>query len=253
MPSANILIFGGVLILVVLLMTLSDNIVPYARSSSTLNEYVYEGMKTDASGSMTDPSGNMVGGGGSSTVGGGGSSTVGGGGINPAPSEQEKEEVRKAIQSFIFIPNPTKLERELQAKLIDTINPTSNENIDIAKVYKLVTDFEINRRQNDNMKNRYRGYRDIIKLYINKYMNAYASIQRFPLESAKDEGFTNLSDIQVKTIDVFSTSVGSPTCIGKSTGLTNSTGALCLSGNMMQMLQTRGGNSTGPDSQIGGQ
>ena len=84
-------------------------------------------------------------------------------------------------------------------------------------------------------------------------MNAYASIQRFPLESAKDEGFTNISDIPVQTIDVFSTSVGSPTCIGKSTGLTNSTGALCLSDNMMQMLQTRGGNSTGPDSQIGGQ
>ena len=84
-------------------------------------------------------------------------------------------------------------------------------------------------------------------------MNAYAPIQRFSIEKPKDEGFTNLSDIQVKTIDVFSTSVGSPTCIGKSTGLTNSTGALCLSDNMMQMLQTRGGNSTGPDSQIGGQ
>jgi hypothetical protein len=240
MPSANILIFGGVLILVVLLMMTSDNIVPYARSSSTLNEYVYEGMKTDASGSMTDASGSMTDASG-----------------NPAPSEQEqeKEEVRNAIRALINIPNQAIPfnKPDLRTNLKNTINPTSNENIDIDRVYKLVTDFEFNNLKKGNMQNIYKGYRNIIRDYINKYMNICAPIQRFSIKKPKDEGFTNLSDIQVKTIDVFSTSVGSPTCIGKSTGLTNSTGALCLSDNMMQMLQTRGGNSTGPDSQIGGQ
>jgi hypothetical protein len=71
------------------------------------------------------------------------------------------------------------------------------------------------------------------------------------------ESFTNLNgtdyaSVDPQTIDVFSIAVGSPTCVNKSSGLSNSMGSLCLTDDMKAMLQTRGGNSTGGDSQIGG-
>lgn len=73
----------------------------------------------------------------------------------------------------------------------------------------------------------------------------------------KKESFTNLNgtdyaSVDPQTIDVFSIAVGSPTCVNKSSGLSNSMGSLCLTDDMKAMLQTRGGNSTGGDSQIGG-
>ena len=57
------------------------------------------------------------------------------------------------------------------------------------------------------------------------------------------------SDVADNNIDIFSEAQGSLNCAGS--GLTNSRGNLCLDKNMSQMLQTRGGNSTGHDSYIG--
>jgi len=54
-----------------------------------------------------------------------------------------------------------------------------------------------------------------------------------------------------KNIDPFSSVQGSTDCIGKSSGLSNSTGGLCLDSNLSNMLKTRGGNQTGADMQIG--
>ena len=48
-------------------------------------------------------------------------------------------------------------------------------------------------------------------------------------------------------VDTIGAAKGSIECIGKSSGLTNSMGGLCLDENQQKMLSTRGGNmSTGP-------
>jgi hypothetical protein len=57
-----------------------------------------------------------------------------------------------------------------------------------------------------------------------------------------------------KNIDIFSTAKGETSCIGKSSGLSNSKGGLCIDGDdkkLLYMLQTRGGNQTKKEMQIG--
>jgi hypothetical protein len=51
------------------------------------------------------------------------------------------------------------------------------------------------------------------------------------------------------SIDTFSKASSSTTCA--SSGLTNSTGFLCLDANQSKLMSSRGGNATGRDSQIG--
>ena len=67
-------------------------------------------------------------------------------------------------------------------------------------------------------------------------------------------GFTTISASEYKSseiIDRFSSATGSITCSKMSSGLTNSLGPLCLSKEQLYLLQSRGGNSSGRDSQIG--
>jgi hypothetical protein len=54
-----------------------------------------------------------------------------------------------------------------------------------------------------------------------------------------------------KALDIFSEAKGSPDCFGKSSGLSNSKGPLCLDKNQLDQLLNRGGNQTGMQSQIG--
>ena len=49
-----------------------------------------------------------------------------------------------------------------------------------------------------------------------------------------------------KPLDLFSHLKGSQDCVGSSAGLHNSTGGLCLSGDAMKALKTRGGNQSLP-------
>ena len=66
-------------------------------------------------------------------------------------------------------------------------------------------------------------------------------------DEGDQEGFENMSN----SIDMFSSAVGSLKCVKTASGLSNSMGPLCLSDSQMYLLQSRGGNSTGCDSQIG--
>jgi hypothetical protein len=66
-------------------------------------------------------------------------------------------------------------------------------------------------------------------------------------EDEDKEGFENMSN----SIDMFSSAVGSLKCVKTASGLSNSMGPLCLSDSQIYLLQSRGGNSTGCDSQIG--
>jgi len=50
-------------------------------------------------------------------------------------------------------------------------------------------------------------------------------------------------------IDKFSEVQGDPKCFGKSSGLSNSKGSLCLGNDLTNLLQTRGGNQTGKSDQ----
>jgi hypothetical protein len=53
------------------------------------------------------------------------------------------------------------------------------------------------------------------------------------------------------SLDKFSEVKGDPSCFGKSSGLSNSMGSLCLDNNLSEMLRTRGGNQTGASMEIG--
>ena len=52
-------------------------------------------------------------------------------------------------------------------------------------------------------------------------------------------------------VDIYSEAKGDPSCYGKSSGLSNSKGSLCLDQNQMNLLLTRGGNQSGAQAQIG--
>ena len=75
-------------------------------------------------------------------------------------------------------------------------------------------------------------------------------------DEEEQEGFRGLGTSDYNNnmfiLDQFSSAVGSAECAGKSSGLSNSKGPLCLSDDQKRLLQTRGGNATGMDSQIGG-
>jgi hypothetical protein len=64
------------------------------------------------------------------------------------------------------------------------------------------------------------------------------------------EGFNNY-EAASGSIDIFGSAVGNQSCVKTASGLTNSMGALCLSEEQLYMLRSRGGNSSGRDSQIG--
>lgn len=69
-----------------------------------------------------------------------------------------------------------------------------------------------------------------------------------PKVAVATEGFENR---RTNAIDVFGNAVGNQSCVKTASGLSNSMGALCLSDEQLYLLQSRGGNSTGRDSQIG--
>ena len=52
-------------------------------------------------------------------------------------------------------------------------------------------------------------------------------------------------------ISIFSDVKGDPTCSGKSSGLSNSRGALCLDPTQVKLLRTRGGNQSSLPAEIG--
>jgi hypothetical protein len=88
----------------------------------------------------------------------------------------------------------------------------------------------------------------------NGHMDSYTSnlMNQSPEICRKLYGFDGLvcGPDQSEKIDIFTGAQGSLECAGS--GLTNSKGSLCLDKNMTHLLGTRGGNSTGRDSQIGG-
>ena len=84
---------------------------------------------------------------------------------------------------------------------------------------------------------------------INDYL-----MQGSGAECTKVYGFDGLfckPYVADSSIDKFSEIKGDASCLGKSSGLSNSMGGLCLDANMQNMLKTRGGNQTGAPMEIG--
>lgn len=101
-----------------------------------------------------------------------------------------------------------------------------------------------------------------VKMYVDKVMSeadkssesyklvqTYAETKLQPMLDAGDAKVEVKEGFSEKLSDVFSSAKGNQSC---SSGLTNSMGALCLSEEQLYLLRSRGGNSTGRDSQIGG-
>ena len=63
--------------------------------------------------------------------------------------------------------------------------------------------------------------------------------------------FCSPNSTKDQRVDIYSEAKGDTSCYGKSSGLSNSKGSLCLDQNQMNLLITRGGNQTGQQAQIG--
>ena len=71
------------------------------------------------------------------------------------------------------------------------------------------------------------------------------------VSSIKSAGINVATLGNEKPLDIFSGTPGSLDCDNISSNLTNSKGGLCLNKEQKNMLQTRGGNASGGDFQIG--
>jgi len=79
-------------------------------------------------------------------------------------------------------------------------------------------------------------------------------MQNTGTDCAKIYGFDGLfckPYVADSSIDKFSEVKGDKSCFGKSSGLSNSMGSLCLDANMQNLLKTRGGNQTGAPMEVG--
>jgi hypothetical protein len=94
---------------------------------------------------------------------------------------------------------------------------------------------------------------------VNDTPNGDAGVNKFLIDNkvsdcTKIYGFNGLfckPFVADNSIDKFSEVKGDPACFGKSSGLSNSMGSLCLDKNLSEMLRTRGGNQSGAPMEIG--
>lgn len=95
--------------------------------------------------------------------------------------------------------------------------------------------------------------------FIDKALKNKPSADSLPVDnfpSPPNEGFDTLklngSRYGAESLsDPISQLSSSPSCVGQSSGLSNSTGGLCFSPQMVQLLKTRGNNANSQPSQIG--
>jgi hypothetical protein len=85
--------------------------------------------------------------------------------------------------------------------------------------------------------------------------NTYAMYEGFEKNSGEGEAFGPMEYAEygepAESNDQFSDTPGKITCSKNSSGLSNSNGYLCLSKEQQILLQTRGGNSSTGEAQIG--
>jgi hypothetical protein len=93
---------------------------------------------------------------------------------------------------------------------------------------------------------------NVMSLSDKKSVNGITTPSKLAVKPDTESGFLGYSIYgSDNKKEVFSGTKGSTDCDTASSGLTNSMGGLCLSDTQKQLLQTRGGNATGGDFQIG--
>jgi hypothetical protein len=204
--NTNYLIFGGILIVLILLTMTTSCVTPYHANSVYLKEYTYEGMEGEEQEGMDD--------------------------------EEEQEGME---------------EEEEQEGMEDEEEQEGMEN----------------EEEQEGMGGRKLSPRYLIQQALGKKLRqGFSNIEGMENEDEEEqegmenedeeeqEGFRGLGTSDYNNnafiLDQFSSAIGSAECAGKSSGLSNSKGPLCLSDDQKRLLQTRGGNATGMDSQIGG-
>jgi len=220
--NTNYLIFGGILIVLILLTMSSSCVTPYHANSVYLKEYTYEGMEgeSEEQEGMEDEDE-----------------------VEGMEDEDEVEGMREGRRGrgrgskrhgFMNIEG---MEEEEQEGMLEGRRGRGRK-----------------RHGFTNIEGMYHG-KDGMYEGNRKRRQGFANIEGMEDEE-EQEGFRGLGTSDYNNnmfiLDQFSSAVGSAECAGKSSGLSNSKGPLCLSDDQKRLLQTRGGNASGMDSQIGG-
>jgi predicted Holliday junction resolvase-like endonuclease len=140
-------------------------------------------------------------------------------------------------------------------KLLDDLEKLGENDESIKQKIKEIRSIDDSGYDKKELKASLKGLTDVessdmykqIKKFIQEKLSDQEEMKVKEEEVNVKEGFENRS----QSIDIFGTAVGNQNCVKTASGLSNSMGALCLSDEQLYMLQSRGGNSTGRDSQIG--
>jgi hypothetical protein len=100
----------------------------------------------------------------------------------------------------------------------------------------------------------YEGFSNIEPSTSDPYVNDLMINDANPNDCKKVHGMNGLfckPFVADSRIDRFSQAKGDTSCFGKSSGLSNSKGSLCLGNDLTTLLRTRGGNQTGGPDQYG--
>ena len=185
-------------------------------------------------------------------------------------SEVEKEYLRVAdikIENLLRRPSYSITDVETSLRdIMSKLSPTSDgyKKIDVfindfIKPIKEKSEIMENRSVNNSIQDQAEKLNDalekvsVVQQRINDEQDKKereAAITKRQSHIITKQGFTTISASNT-SIDKYSSAVGNQRCVKTASGLSNSTGALCLSEEQLYLLQSRGGNSSGKDSQIG--
>ena len=235
--NTNYLIFGGILIVLILLTMTCSSVTPYHADSVYLKEYTYEGMEGESEEQEGMEDEDEVEGMEDEDE------------VEGMEDEDEVEGMRegrkgKRVKGGKRRHGFANIEGMENEDELEGMRHGKGRGHKGGKIRSGFANIEGMYHGKDGM---YEGNR--------KTRQGFSNIEGMEDEE-EQEGFRGLGTSDYNNnmfiLDQFSSAVGSAECAGKSSGLSNSKGPLCLSDDQKRLLQTRGGNATGMDSQIGG-
>ena len=241
--NTNYLIFGGILIVLILLTMTCSSVTPYHADSAFLKEYTYEGMEGESEEQEGMEDEEEV------------------EGMEGESEEQEGMEEEEEVEGMREGAGGVKARQRARANKANKEGMEDEDEVEgmeeeeemegmVGKGRRVGFSNIEGMEDEEEMEGMYEGNRKpIVK------RSGFSNIEGMDDEE-EQEGFRGLGTSDYNNnmfiLDQFSSAVGSAECAGKSSGLSNSKGPLCLSDDQKRLLQTRGGNATGMDSQIGG-
>ena len=263
--NTNYLIFGGILIVLILLTMTCSSVTPYHADSAFLKEYTYEGMEGESEEQEGMEDEEEV------------------EGMEGESEEQEGMEEEEEVEGMREGAGGVKARQRARANKANKEGMEDEDEVEgmeeeeemegmVGKGRRVGFSNIEGMEDEEEMEGMYEGNRKPIvkrsgfankegmysgfkKIFARRKRSGFSNIEGMDDEE-EQEGFRGLGTSDYNNnmfiLDQFSSAVGSAECAGKSSGLSNSKGPLCLSDDQKRLLQTRGGNATGMDSQIGG-